>query len=85
VDEVVQLYVACPGTVQPRWPRALKAFARVPQLQPSETRLVSLSVALEELRWRNPATGKWQFEPGTYRIQSGRSATDVLLSQGVTL
>jgi beta-glucosidase len=85
VDEVVQLYVACPGTVQPRWPRALKAFARVPQLQPGETRLVSLSIAFDELRWRNPATGKWQLEPGTYRIESGRSATDVLLSQEITL
>jgi beta-glucosidase len=57
----------------------------VPQLQPGETRLVSLSIAFDELRWRNPATGKWQLEPGTYRIESGRSATDVLLSQEITL
>jgi beta-glucosidase len=76
-DEVVQVYVGCPGTAADRAIKQLKAFARV-TLAPDETRVVGLRVAFADLLWRNPATHQWCMEPGTYTVMAGGSSADLL-------
>ena len=69
-DEVVQVYVGTPGLAADRPAKSLKAFARI-TLQPGESRAVSLTIALDDLRWRDPAAHDWKLERGTYRILAG--------------
>jgi beta-glucosidase len=72
-DEVVQLYVAAPGSVVARAPKELKAFARV-SLAPGETRAVTLTVPAADLAYY--AAGQWIVEPLTYAVIVGRHASD---------
>jgi beta-glucosidase len=85
VDDVVHLFVRYPGAVQPRWPRALKAFARASALRPGESRILSFEIALSELLWRDPETSSWHFEPGVYRIEVGANAADITLNADIVL
>ena len=79
--EIVQCYVGYPGGVKPRTPKSLKAFARV-ELTPSETRIVRFKIAIDDLRYRDPATHSWRLEPGLHRIfVGGSSAGDHLISE----
>jgi beta-glucosidase len=74
-DDVVQCYVGFPGTVQPRAERLLSAFTRV-SLAPGETKHVALSIALDDLRYRDTETHGWALERGNYRILIARHAED---------
>jgi beta-glucosidase len=74
-DEVVQLYVGYPGTVQPRATKTLKAFARV-SLAPGETKVVRLTVPLDTIRYLDPATRSWKLESGEHCILVARSVAD---------
>lgn len=65
-DASLLCYVGGPGGIE-RWPRMLKAFTRV-SLRPGEARTVTLSIGLDDLRYRDPAIHGWRFEPGEYRI-----------------
>jgi beta-glucosidase len=76
-DEVVQLYIGAPGRVVERHEKNLKAFARI-TLMPGETRIVRLNVALDDLRWRDPATHGWKLESGRYRILVGGSSANLI-------
>ncbi len=53
-----------PGPVE-RWPRKLAAFTRV-ALAPGECRIVHLSVALDDLRWRGQ--GRWHHQGGDHGV-----------------
>ena len=72
-EEVVQLYIGAPGLAAERHAKDLKAFARV-TLQPGETRIARLKVALDDLRWRDPTTHSWKLESGSYRALVGGSS-----------
>jgi beta-glucosidase len=85
VDEVVHLFVGYPGQVQPRWPRALKAFARASALRPGESRVLSFEIPFAELHWRDPETDSWRFEPGLYRVEVGPNAAEVTLGAEIVL
>lgn len=82
-DEVVQVYVSAPALAAARPHKALKAFQRV-SLAPGETRIVRLTVSRQSLRWRDPASHEWRFEPGTYRVLAGGSS-DRLIEARVAL
>lgn len=71
-EEVVQVYIGFPGIVVDRPKKRLHAFQRV-ALAPGETRTLHLTIARNDLRWRNPHTHDWAFESGTYRIYVGGS------------
>lgn len=71
----VLLFVSPPGKAAERWPRALKAFARV-ALQPGETKIVRMTVAVADLAWRDPAIHGWRVEPGTYGLSATTGAID---------
>lgn len=83
-DEVVQLYVGYPGQVQPRAPKALKAFQRV-TLMPGETRVVRLEIPVDALRYRDPVVHGWRLEPGEHRFMVGGSSADLVLSAALIL
>ncbi len=74
-DHVVQCYVRYPGTVAPRAARALAGFARV-SLAAGEAKHVTLSLAIDDLRYRDTAAHGWALEPGAYRIMIARDAAD---------
>jgi beta-glucosidase len=74
-DDVVQVYVGFPGSIVPRAAESLMGFARV-TLAPGETRVVRLSVPLDALRYRDPATQSWKIENGEHRVIVAGSAAD---------
>ena len=82
--EVVQCYVSFPGTIKPRAQKSLKAFTRV-TLSPGETKIVFLTVDINDLRYRDPATHDWRIEAGTHRILVGGSSTGDHLISGINL
>lgn len=82
--EVVQCYIGFPGTVQPRPRKTLKAFARV-DLAPGETRIVRMAIAVDDLRYRDPATHSWRIEPGSHAIMVGGASDSVHLTSAVQL
>ncbi|MCA3254226.1 MAG: glycoside hydrolase family 3 C-terminal domain-containing protein [Alphaproteobacteria bacterium] len=83
-DEVVLCFIGFPGTVQPRAAKSLKAFARV-TLAPGETGVVRMTVPLDDLRYRDPATHGWKLEPGVHRVVIARSAAEPLLETAISL
>lgn len=72
-DEVVQLYIGCPGTIIERPVRELRAFGRV-SLAPGETRAVTLEVPVGELACYCPETGEWSVEKAEYEARVGTSS-----------
>ena len=76
-DEVVQIYVGPPGRAAERPHKSLKAFRRI-TLAPGQSQRVALQIALDDLRWRDPAAHDWQLERGTYRVMAG-GASDRLI------
>lgn len=71
-QDVAQLYVGPPGQAVQRQKRLLKAFGRL-SLNPGETATLHFTVALDDLRWRNPATHGWELERGDYKLYAGNS------------
>lgn len=76
-DEVVQCYVAAPGVAVERARKLLRGFVRV-ALAPGETRIFTLHVPIDSLRWRDPATHGWRLEPGRYGVLVGGSSADLI-------
>jgi beta-glucosidase len=80
-DEVVQAYVSFPGVEAARQPKLLKGFRRV-RVEAGGTATVCINIAVETLKWRDPATHSWRLEPGEYGVHVGR-ASDLLISVGI--
>ena len=72
-EEVTQLYIGFPGSEAKRPRKLFKAFART-LLRPGETRIVRLRVALDDLRWWDPATRRWRLEAGAHTVYVGGSS-----------
>jgi beta-glucosidase len=82
--EIVQAYVGFPGTVHPRPEKSLKAFARV-TIAPGATRVVEMSIAINDLRYRDPAIHAWKVETGRHRILIGGSSAGPFVEAAVEL
>jgi beta-glucosidase len=82
--EIVQAYVGFPDTVEPRARKLLKAFQRV-DLEPGETKIVAMTIATDDLRYRDPSTHSWRLEAGEHRILVGGSSTGALRCASVIL
>jgi beta-glucosidase len=80
-EEVVQLYVSYVGSSVDRPVRDLKGFARV-ELDPGETKTVSLTVRADDLAYYDVAAGAWVVEPISYVAHVGPSSRDLPLSAG---
>jgi beta-glucosidase len=62
----------------PRPPKELKGFAKV-ELQPGETRRVSVSLDRRAFAYYDVAARAWRVEPGTFEILVARSSRDIVL------
>ncbi|MBI5479044.1 MAG: glycoside hydrolase family 3 C-terminal domain-containing protein [Deltaproteobacteria bacterium] len=83
--ETVQLYVgAVASTVTPRSVRELRGFAQV-ELQPGETKPVTLEVPVDDLAFYDAAAGGFRVAPGTYLVEVGSSSRDLPLAAEVTV
>lgn len=82
--EVVQVYVAKPGAEILRPESELKGFARV-QLEPGESKTVTIPLDDKAFRYWNVKTNGWEIEGGDYEIRVAASSRDVRLTATVTV
>jgi beta-glucosidase len=76
--EVVELYVHDGHTKIDRPAHELKAFERV-ELQPGETKTVTLPLERSAFEYWSPVTKQWVLDPGTFEVQIGASSRDIRL------
>ncbi|GAA4045484.1 family 78 glycoside hydrolase catalytic domain [Agromyces indicus] len=82
--EVVQLYVA-PASSEVRRPvRELGAFAKV-ELAAGEATTVSLELERRAFAHWDARGSRWWVAPGTYRLELGRSASDIVAARDLAL
>ena len=77
--EIVQLYVAKPGPEVFRPAQELKGFAKV-QLQPGESKTVTIPLDDKAFRYWNTKTDSWEVEGGSYELRVGASSADIRLT-----
>lgn len=77
--EIVQLYVAKPGAEAFRPAQELKGFAKV-QLQPGESKTVTIPLDDKAFRYWNTRTDSWEVEGGSYELRVGASSADIRLT-----
>ena len=82
-DEVVQAYVSFPGAAVERQAKLLKGFKRI-TVAAGATVPVDIDIALDALKWRDPAIHSWRLEAGEYGVHVG-GASDRLISTNVQL
>ena len=80
--EIVQLYAAKPGAEVFRPAQELKGFAKV-QLQPGESKTVTIPLDDKAFRYWNTKTDSWEIEGGTYELRVGASSADIRLTAAV--
>ncbi|MGI6230300.1 MAG: glycoside hydrolase family 3 C-terminal domain-containing protein [Tractidigestivibacter sp.] len=80
--EVCQLYVALPNHKVFRPAQELKGFARV-ELQPGESREVTIGFDDKTFRYFNVKTASWEVEGGTYELRVGASSEDIRLKTAI--
>ena len=77
--EIVQRYVAKPGAEVFRPAQELKGFAKV-QLQPGESKTVTIPLDDKAFRYWNTRTDSWEVEGGSYELRVGASSADIRLT-----
>ena len=82
--EVVQVYVHDHKSKLIRPPKELKGFAKI-ELQPGETKTVTITLDFRSFACYNPAYKGWVTEDGEYDILIGSSSADIRFTQTVTL
>ncbi|MGW8884365.1 glycoside hydrolase family 3 C-terminal domain-containing protein [Streptomyces sp. NPDC055749] len=82
--EVVQVYLARPGSVVERPVRWFAGYAAV-RAAPGRTATAEVEVPARALRHWCPEAGGWTVEPGPYRVMAGRSAGDLRWEGTVTV
>ncbi len=83
-DEVVQLYVRDPESSVSRPRKQLRGFERV-NLEPGETKSVTLHIAAEDLSYWDTGQHRWVVEPGPVELLVGRSSADADLTLRQTI
>jgi beta-glucosidase len=82
--EVVQVYVQDHKSRLVRPPKELKGFAKI-ELQPGETKTVTVSLDFRAFAYYHPAYRQWITEDGEFDILIGASSTDIRCTKTVTL
>jgi beta-glucosidase len=81
---VVQVYVATEAGPVRRPARELRAFTKV-ALEPGESRPVSLDLDRRAFAYWDVREGGWVVAPGTYTVQIGADALDIVAEAAVVL
>jgi len=82
--EVVQVYVHDHKSRLVRPPKELKGFTKI-ELQPGETKTVTLVLDFRAFAYYHPAYQQWITEDGEFAILIGASSSDIRCIQTVTL
>lgn len=82
--EVVQFYVHDRQSSLARPPKELKGFAKV-ELQPGETKTVTVHLNFRAFAYYDPAYKQWITEDGEFDILIGASSADIRCAEAVTL
>ena len=83
-DEVVQLYVHRTNS-KVEWPaKELKSFSRV-TLKSGETKKVTLSVPVSQLRYWDVKSKDWRLENGEIQLMIGTSSSDIRLNKTIEI
>jgi beta-glucosidase len=82
--EVVQVYVHDHQAKLVRPPKELKGFAKV-ELQPGETKTVTVSLDFRAFAYYHPAYKQWITEAGEFDILFGASSADIRCTKTVSL
>jgi len=82
--EVVQVYVHDHKSKLVRPQKELKGFAKV-ELQPGETKTVTIALDFRSFAYYDPAYKQWVTEDGDFDILIGSSSADICLTETVTL
>jgi beta-glucosidase len=83
-DEVVQLYIHRVNS-KVEWPaKELKDFSRI-TLKPGETKKVTLSVPVSQLRYWDEKSYDWRLEPGEIKLMIGSSSSDIRLTKSIEI
>jgi beta-glucosidase len=77
--ETVQLYIGKEDSPLPRPKRELKGWAQV-DLEPGETKRVSIPFDEYSFRYFDQSLGTWQEEKGRYQIMLGQNVADIALT-----
>lgn len=82
--EVIQLYISAKEGQVIRPVRELRAFKKI-SLNPGETKTVVLELDGRAFSYWNTEIHDWYMEPGSYKIQIGKSAQEILLEKEVQI
>ncbi len=82
--EVVQLYVHDQASSLARPAKELKGFAKV-ELQPGETKTVSIPLNFRSFAFYHPGHSQWVVEDGAFDILVGASSADIRLQATVAV
>jgi beta-glucosidase len=82
--EIVQIYVHDRSSMITRPRKELKGFAKV-ELQPGETRTVTIPLDFRSFAYFHPSYNRWITEDGEFDIMIGSSAADIRFTETVTL
>ena len=82
--EVVQVYVHDRKSRLIRPPKELKGFTKI-ELQPGETKTVTIALDFRSFAYYNPAYKEWVTEDGEFDILIGSSSADIRSTETVTL
>ena len=82
--EVVQVYVHDHKSKLVRPPKELKGFTKV-ELQPGETKTVTVVLDFRAFAYYHPAYRQWITEDGEFDLLIGASSTDIRCTQTVSL
>ncbi len=78
--EIAQLYIGDPECSVKRPPKELRNFAKI-ELEPKETKTVSLSVSKLDLSFYDEVSSEWKLEAGEFIVYVGSSSRDIRLQQ----
>ncbi|MBE2269139.1 MAG: glycoside hydrolase family 3 C-terminal domain-containing protein [Anaerolinea sp.] len=76
--EVVQVYVGMKHSSVERQKKLLKGFKKI-YLEPGQSTSVTVSIALDDLRYFSNEQRKWKLESGTYSFYVGSSSSEAAL------
>lgn len=80
-QEVVQVYLRDPEVRLVRPEKELKAFTKV-NLQPGESKTVTLTLTRQSLAYYDPSAPGWVAEAGAFEVLVGASSADIRLRAG---
>ena len=75
-DEVVQIYISSENKQTDRPMKLLKGFART-SVAAGEAKKVSVNVELDDIKFYNPESGEWEFDPA-YTVYIGTDSRNVI-------